>query len=69
MFAKISFVVGRKDFHTPLDVIMMYTIQSTPLAVDNSEMAVIGLLVKWRQPCVCDGLSSNRPQFSTQYRE
>ncbi len=34
-------------------VIMIYTKQSTPLAVDNSEMAVIGLSLKWRQSCVC----------------
>ena len=53
MFAKISFAVRRKDFRTPSDVTMIYTKQSTPLAVDNSEMAVIGLSLKWRQPCVC----------------
>ena len=35
-FAKISFVVRRKDF-------------STSLAVDNSKIAVIGLSLKWRQ--------------------
>ena len=48
-FAKISFVVRRKDFSTPFDVIMIYTKQSTPLAVDNSKIAVIGLSLKWRQ--------------------
>ena len=42
-----------KDFRTPFDVIMIYTKQSTPLAVDCSEMAVIGLSLKWRQLCVC----------------
>ena len=59
MLAKISFAVRRKNFRTPSDVTMIYTKQSTPLAVDNSEMAVIGLSVKWRQP------SSNRSRFST----
>ena len=49
IFAKISFVVRRKDFSTPFDVIMIYTKQSTPLAVDNSKIAVIGLSLKWRQ--------------------
>ena len=48
-FAKKSFVVRRKDFSMPFDLIMIYTKQSTPLAVDNSEIAVIGLLLKWRQ--------------------
>ena len=48
-FAKISLVVRRKDFSTPFDVTMIYTKQSTPLAVDNSEIAVIGLSLKWRQ--------------------
>ena len=48
-FAKISFVVRRKDFSTPFDVIMIYTKQSTPLAVDDSKIAVIGLSLKWRQ--------------------
>ena len=48
-FAKISFVVRRKDFSTPFDVIMIYTKQSTPLAVDNSKIAVIGVSLKWRQ--------------------
>ena len=47
--AKISFVVPRKDFSTPFDVIMIYTKQSTPLAADNSKIAVIGLSLKWRQ--------------------
>ena len=45
-FAKISFV-GQQG--TLFDVIMIYTKQSTPLAVDNSEMLVIGLSLKWRQ--------------------
>ena len=49
MFAKISFLVRRKDFSTPFDVIMIYTKQNTPLTVDNSKIAVIGLLLKWRQ--------------------
>ena len=48
-FAKISFVVRRKDFSTPFDVIMIYKKQSTPLAVDNSKIAMIGLSLKWRQ--------------------
>ena len=41
--AKINFVVRRKDFSTPFNVIMIYTKQSTPLAVDDSKIAVIGL--------------------------
>ena len=49
IFDKISFVVRRKDFRTPIDVIMIYTKQSTPLAVDNSKIALIGLSQKWRQ--------------------
>ena len=40
-FVKISFVV-RQIF----DVIMIYAKQSTPLAVDNSKIAVIGLSLK-----------------------
>ena len=48
-FAKISFVVRRKDFRTPFDVTVIYTKQSTLLAVDNSKIAVIGLSLKWRQ--------------------
>ena len=32
---------------------MIYTKQGTPLAVDNLEMLLIGLLLKWRQLCVC----------------
>ena len=48
-FAKISFVVRRKDFTTPFDVIMIYTKQSTPLAVNNSKITVIGLSLKWRE--------------------
>ena len=47
-FAEVSFVV-RKDFSAPFEVIMIYTKQSTPLAVDNSKIAVIGLSLKWRQ--------------------
>ena len=53
MFAKISFVV----------MIMIYTKQSTPLVVDNSEMVVIGLSLKWRHAVV--RLSSNKSRFST----
>ena len=49
IFAKISFVVRRKDFSTPFDVIMIYTKQNTPLAVDDSKIALIGLSLKWRQ--------------------
>ena len=49
IFAKISFVVWRKDFSTPFDMTMIYTKQSTPLAVDNSKIAVIGLSLKWGQ--------------------
>ena len=48
-FAQKSFVVRRKDFSTPFDVIMIYTKPSTPLAVDNFNIAVIGLSLKWRQ--------------------
>ena len=48
-FAKISFVMRRRDLSTPFDVIMIYTKQSTPLVVDNSKIAVIGLSLKWRQ--------------------
>ena len=46
-------VVRPKDFRTPFFVIMIYTKQSTPLAVDKAEMAVVGLSLKWRQPWVC----------------
>ena len=53
MFAKISFVV----------MIMIYTKQSTPLVVDNSQMVVIGLSLKWRHAVV--RLSSNKSRFST----
>ena len=31
------------------NVIMIYTKQSTPLAVNNSKIALIGLSLKWRQ--------------------
>ena len=49
-FAKISFVVRRKDFRTPFDASSSSsTKQSTSLAVDNSKIAVIGLSLKWRQ--------------------
>ena len=48
-FAKICFVVRRKDFSMPFAVIMIYTKQSTLLAVDNSKIAVIGMSLKWRQ--------------------
>ena len=37
-FAKISFVVRRKDFSTPFEVIMIYTKQSMALAVHNSKI-------------------------------
>ena len=47
--ATISFVVQQKDLSTPFDMIMIYTKQSTPLAVDNSKIAVIGLSLKWHQ--------------------
>ena len=58
-------VVQRKDFRMPFDVIMIYTKQSTSLAIDNSEMAVIGLSLKWRQPCVCPLIDqSSRPMKS-----
>ena len=59
-FAKISFVVWRKDFSTPFDIFMIYTKQSTPLAVNNSKIAVIGLLLKHG---VSTRLSSNTSQF------
>ena len=32
---------------------MIYTKQRTPLAAENSEIAIIGLSLKWRQSCVC----------------
>ena len=48
-FAEISFVVRRKDFSTPFDVIMIYTKQRTSLAVDNSEIAEIGVLRELRK--------------------
>ena len=47
--AKISFVVRRKDFSLPFDVIMIDTKQSTPLAVDYSKITVIGSSLKWCQ--------------------
>ena len=37
----------------PFDMIMIYTKQSVLLAVDNSEMLVIGLSLKWHQMCIC----------------
>ena len=49
IFAKMSFIMQRKDFSTPFDEIMIYTKQRTPLAVDNSKIAVIGLSLKWHQ--------------------
>ena len=51
IFTKISFVhvAGQNDFSTRFDVIMIYTKQSTPLAIDNFKIAVIHLLLKWRQ--------------------
>ena len=61
-FAKISFLVQRKDFSTLFDVIMINAKQNTPLAVDNSRIAVIGLSLKWHQRM---RLSSNRSHFST----
>ena len=52
-FAKISSVVQRKDFWMPFDMIMICAKQSMPLAVDNSEMAAIGLSLKWCQETIC----------------
>ena len=43
VFTKIGFVARQKDFHTPFDVITIRTKQSTPLVVNNSVMAMIGL--------------------------
>ena len=43
----------------PFGVIMIYTKQRKPLAVENSEMAAITLSLKGRQPCICGS------QFST----
>ena len=37
----------------PFDVNKIYLKQSTPLAADNSEIVLIGLLLKCRQPRVC----------------
>ena len=51
-FAKISFCSTTKRLLHAFDVIMIYSKQSTPLAVDISEMVVIGLSLKWRQLCV-----------------
>ena len=59
----MSFVVQRKDFRTPFDVIMIYAIQSTLLAVDNSEKAVRDCLVT--EIASAARLSSNRSRFST----
>ena len=50
---KISFVVRRKDFSTPFDMIMIYTKQSTPLAVDNSENCCDWLVAEMASACVC----------------
>ena len=44
---------------------MIYTKQGTLLAVDNSEMLVIGLSLKWRQLCVCPVIDhGSRPMKS-----
>ena len=43
IFCQNKLCSATEDFRTPFDVIMIYTKQSTSLAVDNSEMAVIGL--------------------------
>ena len=54
IFAKIlSFAMPQKDFCTLFDVIMIHTKQSMPLAVYNSEMAVIGLSLKQHQLSIC----------------
>ena len=53
LFAKISFVVRQNDFRTSFHVTMIYKKQRKPLTADNSQMAVISLSMKWRQPCVC----------------
>ena len=50
-FAKISFVVRRKDFSATFDVIMICTKQSTPLAVDNSK--IDWLVAEMASACVC----------------
>ena len=62
-FGKKRFVVRRKDFSTPFDVIMIYTKQSTPLVVDNSKIAVICWLVaEMASACVCPLIDhSTRP--------
>ena len=36
-----------------VDLITIYTKQSTALAANNSEMVVIGWALKWYQLCVC----------------
>ena len=46
-FAKTSFVVRGKDFSTLFDVIMFYTKQSTPLAVND------WLVNEMASACVC----------------
>ena len=53
MFGKKAFGGQRKAVCTPFGVIMIHTKQSMPLAVDSSEMAVIGLSLKWCQLCIC----------------
>ena len=58
IFAKISFVVRQS---TLFDVIMIYTKQSTPLAVDSSKIAVIGVSLKWRQSASALIDHSSRP--------
>ena len=63
IFAKISFVVRRKDFSTPFDAIIIYTKQSTSLVVDNSKIAVM-LVVEMASACVCPLIDhSSRPMI------
>ena len=45
---------------------MIYTKQSTPLAVPNSEMLVIGLSLKWRQLRVCPLIDHGSRPIKTQ---
>ena len=59
--ATISFVVQQKDLSTPFDMIMIYTKQSMPLAVDNSKI-VDWLVAKMASACVCPLIDhSSRP--------
>ena len=53
----------QKDFRTPFDVIMIYAKRSTPLAVDDSEIAACDWLVT--EMAIPVRLSSNRSRFST----